>query len=99
MGRKVYLVFQFGGWSLYTKDGKLNDCYNWVGLEQYKLTTDEHRLLTAEGSTTLPFVPYPGLYLTFSKPRKRGVVRAAGPIRPRSTTDSPSGERKAARRV
>ena len=41
MGRKVYLVFQFGGWSLYTKDGKLNYCYNWVGLEQYKLTADK----------------------------------------------------------
>lgn len=28
---------RFGGWSLYTKDGKLNYCYNWVGLEQYKI--------------------------------------------------------------
>lgn len=27
----------FGGWSLYTKNGKLNYCYNWVGLEQYKI--------------------------------------------------------------
>jgi hypothetical protein len=33
----------------------------------------EHKLLRAEGSITLPFAPYPGLYLTFSKPRKRGV--------------------------
>jgi hypothetical protein len=32
----------------------------------------EHKLLRAEGSITLPFVPYPGLYLTFSKPKKRG---------------------------
>ena len=32
----------------------------------------EHKLLRAEGSITLPFVPYPGLYLTFSKPIKRG---------------------------
>jgi arylsulfatase len=30
-----------GGWSLYTKGGKLNYCYNWVGLEQYKCTADE----------------------------------------------------------
>ncbi len=33
----------------------------------------KHRLLRAEGSITLPFVPYPGLYLTFSKPGKRGL--------------------------
>ena len=33
----------------------------------------EHKLLRAERSMTLPFVPYPGLYLTFSKPRKRGL--------------------------
>jgi hypothetical protein len=33
----------------------------------------EHKLLRAEASVTLPFVPYPGLYLTFSKPRKRGL--------------------------
>jgi len=32
----------------------------------------KHKLLRAERSITLPFVPYPGLYLTFSKPRKRG---------------------------
>jgi hypothetical protein len=32
----------------------------------------EHKLVRAEGSVTLPFVPYPGLYLTFSRPRKRG---------------------------
>jgi hypothetical protein len=32
----------------------------------------EHKLLTAETCITLPFVPYPGLYLSFSKPRKRG---------------------------
>lgn len=28
----------------------------------------QYRLLTVEGQITLPFVPYPGLYLTFSKP-------------------------------
>jgi len=33
----------------------------------------KHKLLRAERSITLPFVPYPGLYLTFSKPRKRGL--------------------------
>ena len=32
----------------------------------------KHKLLRAEGSITLPFVPYPGLYFTFSEPRKRG---------------------------
>jgi hypothetical protein len=32
-----------------------------------------HKLLRAEGSITLPFVPYPGLYLTFEKPKKRGM--------------------------
>lgn len=33
----------------------------------------KHKLLRAEGAITLPFVPYPGLYITFSKPRKRGM--------------------------
>jgi hypothetical protein len=28
----------------------------------------QYRLLTVEGTITLPFVPYPGLYVTFSKP-------------------------------
>ncbi|WP_437191081.1 arylsulfatase [Planctomicrobium sp. SH527] len=32
---------RFGGWSLYTKGGKLNYCYNWVGLEQYKIAADK----------------------------------------------------------
>lgn len=32
-----------------------------------------HKFLRAERSMTLPFVPYPGLYLTFSQPRKRGL--------------------------
>lgn len=39
----------------------------------------QYRLLTVEGTITLPFVPYPGLYLTFSKPhwnkRKRDPVK------------------------
>lgn len=33
----------------------------------------KHKLLKAERSMTLPFVPYPGLYLTFSRPRTRGL--------------------------
>jgi hypothetical protein len=28
----------------------------------------EYRLLTVEGTISLPFAPYPGLYLTFAKP-------------------------------
>lgn len=32
----------------------------------------DHKILRAEASIQLPFVPYPGLYLTFSQPRKRG---------------------------
>lgn len=32
----------------------------------------ENKILRGEGSITLPFVPYPGLYLTMQKPRKRG---------------------------
>ena len=31
----------------------------------------EYKLLTAEGTITLPFVPYPGLYLRFSKPNPK----------------------------
>ncbi len=31
----------------------------------------EYELLTAEGTITLPFVPYPGLYLRFSKPNPK----------------------------
>jgi hypothetical protein len=33
----------------------------------------KHKLLRAEGSIKLPFVPYPGLFLTFENPRKRGI--------------------------
>jgi hypothetical protein len=32
---------RFGGWSLYINGGKLNYCYNWGGLEQYKMTADK----------------------------------------------------------
>lgn len=31
----------------------------------------QYKLLTAEKIITLPFVPYPGLYLTFSQPRPK----------------------------
>jgi arylsulfatase len=44
---------RFGGWSLYTKGGKLNYCYNWVGLEQYKISA-ERPLPT--GKVTVRFV-------------------------------------------
>ncbi|MCI0704816.1 MAG: arylsulfatase [Planctomycetia bacterium] len=32
---------RFGGWSLYTKGGKVKYCYNWVGLERYTITSDK----------------------------------------------------------
>lgn len=32
---------------------------------------EQHKLLTAEGNITLPFVPYPGLYVTLSKPHPK----------------------------
>lgn len=37
----------------------------------------EYKLLTAEGATTLPFVPYPGLYVTFSElhPKKKDPIK------------------------
>lgn len=31
----------------------------------------QYKLITAEGIVTLPFVPYPGLYVTLSKPHPR----------------------------
>jgi arylsulfatase len=31
---------RFGGWSLYTKGGKLKYCYNWVGLERFTIASD-----------------------------------------------------------
>ena len=36
----------------------------------------EHKLLRAEASIMLPFVPYPGLFLTFSKPKKRSISKS-----------------------
>jgi hypothetical protein len=32
----------------------------------------DHKLLRAEASVVLPFAPFAGLYLSFSKPKKRG---------------------------
>lgn len=32
---------RFGGWSLFTRDGKLNYSYNWVGLQEYKMAADK----------------------------------------------------------
>ena len=31
---------RFGGWSLYLKDGKPKYCYNFLGLQQYKVAAD-----------------------------------------------------------
>lgn len=43
---------RFGGWSLYLKEGKLNYCYNWVGLQRYTITADEP---VSAGKATLRF--------------------------------------------
>lgn len=32
---------RFGGWSLFTKNGKLNYTYNWVGLERYTVSSNK----------------------------------------------------------
>ncbi len=32
---------RFGGWSLYTKDGKVKYCYNWVGRERYTIESKD----------------------------------------------------------
>jgi hypothetical protein len=40
-----------------------------VGPVRHRTKCKKHKLMWAEGSITLP---YPGLYLTFSKPRARG---------------------------
>ena len=32
---------RFGGWSLFTRDGKLSYSYNWVGLKEYKMTSNK----------------------------------------------------------
>jgi arylsulfatase len=31
---------RFGGWSLFTKGGKVKYCYNWVGLEKYTIAAE-----------------------------------------------------------
>lgn len=43
---------RFGGWSLYTKSGKLKYCYNFVGLERYTLAADKP---LPEGKATVKF--------------------------------------------
>jgi arylsulfatase len=32
---------RFGGWSLYTKEGKARYTYNWVGLERFTISADK----------------------------------------------------------
>jgi arylsulfatase len=32
---------RFGGWSLYTKGGRVKYCYNWVGLERYTVAANK----------------------------------------------------------
>lgn len=43
---------RFGGWSLYTKDGKVSYVYNFVGLERYTITGAEP---LPAGKTTIRF--------------------------------------------
>jgi arylsulfatase len=43
---------RFGGWSLYLKGGKLNYCYNWVGLERYTITSAD---AVAAGKATIRY--------------------------------------------
>lgn len=43
---------RFGGWSLYTKDGKVSYVYNFVGLERYTITSAEP---LPAGKTTIRF--------------------------------------------
>lgn len=54
-------------------DFKMNILVQAAGPVRPRTKYKNHKLLKAERSMTLPFVPYPGLYLTFSKPRKRGL--------------------------
>ena len=49
----------FGGWSLFTKGGKVKYCYNWIGLKR----------TTADSGT----VPGPGIPRRFTMPFMRGV--------------------------
>lgn len=54
-------------------DFKVNIMLQAAGPIRPRTKYKEHKLLRAEASITLPFVPYPGLFLTFSKPKKRGL--------------------------
>jgi hypothetical protein len=51
---------------------KVNILVHAAGPVRPRTKYKKHKLLRAETSITLRFVPYPGLYITFSKPRKRG---------------------------
>jgi hypothetical protein len=46
-----------------------------AGPERPRTKYKEHKLLRAEARITLPFVPYPGLYLTFERIAKQGSSR------------------------
>ncbi len=54
-------------------DSKVNITVQAAGPVRPRTKYKKHKLLRAEGSITLPFVPYPGLFLTFEKPKKRGM--------------------------
>src|SRR5579872_4429164 len=54
-------------------DFKVNIMLQAAGPIRPRTKYKEHKLLRAEANITLPFVPYPGLFLTFSKPKKRGL--------------------------
>ena len=43
---------RFGGWSLFTREGKLNYSYNWVGLQEYKMAAEKP---LATGNVTVRF--------------------------------------------
>jgi arylsulfatase A-like enzyme len=45
---------QFGGWSLYMKDGKPAYTYNWVGLQEYTINGSE-RIASGKAQVTLEF--------------------------------------------
>ena len=51
---------------------KVNLTLQAAGPTQPRRKYKPHKILRAVGCIRLPFVPYPGLYLTMEKPRKRG---------------------------
>jgi hypothetical protein len=54
------------------REFKVNILVQAAGPVRPRTKCKKHKLLRAERSITLSFVPYPGLHLTFSKPRKHG---------------------------